>query len=301
MFLSIIIATINRYADLVNTISDLEKQTFQDFEILIIDQTKDVPPPLFTNPKIRYFKQDELSASKARNTGISQATGKILLFIDDDVKISNKQFLQSYVTSYVNNPQLAGVTGPVLSSHNPELRNHRHWLSRNNQWGWLFFPPNYGITCMLNSAVSCNMSVRRKYAIDVGGMDENYVKGAHREESDFNERLTKRYGPYLYNTECALWHIGNPNGGIRTWKETKVKPQHHFDSSWYFLFRNVRLIHYPQHLFSMGLFFVVQEKIMFKPKALLITLVRCVKGFIHAVRLIRKQPKTLAKKIPDAK
>lgn len=290
IFLSIIIPTINRYGDLVNTINDLEKQSFQDFEVIIIDQTKNLKPPEFNNNKIRYYTQKELSASKARNIGIQKAKGEIILFIDDDVIIKNTQFLQSYVQYHLNDPHLAGVTGPILSKSNPELRYKKHWLSNNKNWGWLFFPPNYGNQLRINSAVSCNMSVRKEFALAIGGMDENYIKGAHREESDFNERLTKKYGPYLYSPECTLWHIGNPVGGIRTWKETGVKAQHHFDSSWYFLFKNINLNHYFPHLLSMVLFFVVFEKLMFKPKSLIIVTSRIIKGYFNAKQMIRKSP-----------
>src|SRR5690606_11216154 len=139
------------------------------------------------------------SASSARNIGLLLSSNEIVLFMDDDVLIADKNFLLYHLSPYLEDERLPGVFGSVLElrvNQQPTLK--RHIWSYNSSWGWLFFPQNYDKFTLVNSARSCNFSVRKKFALGIGGMDENFVKGAHREEADFCHRLTKKYGNILF-------------------------------------------------------------------------------------------------------
>ncbi len=294
IYISVIIPTLNRYSDLKNTINDLLLQDFEDFEIIIIDQSSN-SKDLFNNiPKVRYFYQKELSASKARNKGIIESNGEILLFLDDDVIIENKSFLRIYYTRY-NSTKVPGIVGGVLENRQ-ELKMTRHWMSRLKKTGWLFFPQNYGHETFVDVGRSCNLSVRKEYALEVGGMDENFDKGAHREEADFCIRIKKRYGSFLYLPEATLFHIGAPNGGIRNWGgRTAVKAQHHFDGAIYFLFKNVSIFHFLPHMLSMYLFFFHKNISITKPHFFFISIFRMIKAIFFSIRKLSKGPKYLNK------
>ncbi|MBI2280230.1 MAG: glycosyltransferase family 2 protein [Bacteroidetes bacterium] len=95
--ISIIIPTINRYADLKNTIADLNKQSVTDFEIIIIDQTDIEIAETITGKNIVYLHKTFKSASKARNVGLLEAKSPIVLFLDDDVIIENIYFLKAHL------------------------------------------------------------------------------------------------------------------------------------------------------------------------------------------------------------
>ena len=193
MDLSIVIPTINRYDDLENTISYLFNQSFQQFEIIVIDQTDDGHyKALSSRDRLVHLREKEKSASRARNIGLCRAKSDLVLFLDDDVIIENEDYLRN-VVSHFDDGALSGVVGPIIDVNSKEVRMDRHEWSYNKSWGWLFFPRNYGRSCTINDGGAGNLAVRRKMAIEVGGMDERYVKGAHREESDFNQRYTKKY------------------------------------------------------------------------------------------------------------
>ena len=107
---SIIIPTLDRYVDLQRTLRDLERQSYQDYELLVIDQSEHRKEALVRswNSRLRYFASSQKSASAGRNLGIRMAKGSILLFIDDDVIIDDPDFLKKHVRHYVD-PDVPGV------------------------------------------------------------------------------------------------------------------------------------------------------------------------------------------------
>ncbi|NPA67867.1 MAG: glycosyltransferase family 2 protein [Chlorobi bacterium] len=261
--ISVVIPTLGREKNLISTLKDLAKQNLNsDFwECLIITQTKfsdrflsEITTSGIKN--LRIFFLEEPNASLARNIGLKEAKFDIVLFLDDDIIIENNQFLNNHLSNYDKNPNLCGVFGQVLSVERKK-RNERHKLSRNLDYGWLYFPPNFNKPCKTRNGASCNLSVIQKYAVSVGGMDANYVKGAHREETDFCLRLTKKYGLMNFDPEASLIHIGEPTGGVRSWGyNAGVHPMHHITGEWYFIlnglfrYKTIKFYHLHHHIFQ---------------------------------------------------
>jgi glycosyltransferase involved in cell wall biosynthesis len=290
MKLSIIIPTVNRYNDLNNTLIDLSLQTHTDFEVIIIDQTPIGKAQIITNSElvIHYYHSEIPSASFARNIGIQEAKGEIVLFLDDDVIIKNKDFIHNHIRHY-KDLAIPGVAGLVLSQ-NQTKRYTRHWMSYRPNVGWLYFPQNYACVCSVDGGRSCNLSVRRQVALDVGCMDENYIRGAHREESDFCLRVKKKYGQFFYDPEADLVHIGNPQGGCRTWNSNqRVMPEHHFFGCAYFILKNIPISQYPDHLFCALRYFVFNNRNLQNPWLIVIAFIKLFKGFNQAQKILKSQ------------
>ena len=90
MVFSLIIGTLNRSKELEICLSSLVEQVFKDFEVIIIDQSDDdnisnlVKTPKFNVLNIIYKRVNFRGLSKARNFGLSLASGKYFALIDDD-------------------------------------------------------------------------------------------------------------------------------------------------------------------------------------------------------------------------
>lgn len=292
--ISIIIPTINRYADLKNTIADLNKQSVTDFEIIIIDQTDIEIAETITGKNIVYLHKTFKSASKARNVGLLEAKSPIVLFLDDDVIIENIYFLKAHLDNFENDSQLSGVFGAVLSTKKDFVSKLPDKVS-NKYLGWMYFPKNYDKPFKIGNGISCNLSVRKSYAIDIGGMDEYYYKGAHREESDFCFRLSKKYGKLNYDPKTYLIHIGNPNGGIRSWDDSRgiIHAKQHMFGSWYFMFRHLPWFTWATYSWFNFRRFILHKKLVihfyFFPKALF----WFTTSFFIALIKSLKKPKTI--------
>lgn len=90
--LTVLIPTFNRPDALLECLSHLEKQTFKDFEVVVIDDgSADSTPKLMerylteTPLAVRYVYQDNGGPAKARNRGISLSQTPICLMLGDDI------------------------------------------------------------------------------------------------------------------------------------------------------------------------------------------------------------------------
>jgi glycosyltransferase involved in cell wall biosynthesis len=96
-FFSIVIPTYNRAGFILDTLGTVFAQTFQDFEVIVVDNastdnTAELLHPLAAQEKIKYLKHDKnYERAKSRNTGQENATGTFVTFLDsDDFMYPNK-------------------------------------------------------------------------------------------------------------------------------------------------------------------------------------------------------------------
>lgn len=85
---SIIIPTYNRQMYIAELVESLNRQTFRDFEVIIVNdggERVDIIKELYPEMVIRIFDMGENSNQvHARNTGVMKAKGKFIMLIDDD-------------------------------------------------------------------------------------------------------------------------------------------------------------------------------------------------------------------------
>jgi len=87
-FFSIILPTYNRTHFLPKAIASVLEQTFEDLELVIVDDgstdnTREIVAS-FMDPRIVYIYQVNQERSVARNNGIKKATGQYICFLDSD-------------------------------------------------------------------------------------------------------------------------------------------------------------------------------------------------------------------------
>jgi glycosyltransferase involved in cell wall biosynthesis len=84
---SLIVATVNRVAELECLLASLDAQSFKDFEVLVVDQNPDdrLMPILRRHEALRIRRLvSERGLSRARNVGLREVQGDIVAFPDDD-------------------------------------------------------------------------------------------------------------------------------------------------------------------------------------------------------------------------
>lgn len=133
---SIIVPTYNRGHFLERTIENVQKQTINDWELLIIDDgsndnTKDIVEGFIKNDnRVKYFYQENSGGpASPKNIGLEKATGEYVAFLDSDDEwfpLKLEKQLNLFETS--DNKKLGVVTcflyikedktGEIISSHN---------------------------------------------------------------------------------------------------------------------------------------------------------------------------------------
>ncbi|MFA5880338.1 MAG: glycosyltransferase family A protein [Candidatus Margulisiibacteriota bacterium] len=85
--ISVIIPTYNHKNELPRCLSSLEKQTYKDIEIIVVDDGSDydVVEVIKYFPTVKFFKLNHQGAPAARNFGFTKSIGQYVIFLDDDV------------------------------------------------------------------------------------------------------------------------------------------------------------------------------------------------------------------------
>ena len=86
---SVIIPTYGHAALILRTLDSVFAQTFQDYEVIVIndgspDNTAQILAPLISAGRIQYFEQSNQGVAAARNFGIANSKGKYIALFDDD-------------------------------------------------------------------------------------------------------------------------------------------------------------------------------------------------------------------------
>jgi glycosyltransferase involved in cell wall biosynthesis len=115
---SVIIPAYNYAKYTVETVNSVLQQTYQDYEIIVVndgstDDTEIRLQPFIEKKQIKYIYQENKGASNARNTGIKNACGEYLAFLDcDDLYLPQK--LELSVACLKKNPSVGLVYTPLL-------------------------------------------------------------------------------------------------------------------------------------------------------------------------------------------
>lgn len=202
--LSIITATYNRQQKLQEIIKNLSNQTIpkDEYEVIVVDDgsPKKINIPKNLQPKnfklIRFEKNQERSI--ARSTGVDEATGKILVFVDDDL-ILQPDFLEQHLRAQEEWKNLLGIGKIVLPPEKlsePGIR-FRQELEMNE------IPRTRGLVDKPNFATAANMSIKRELFQKLGGFNPK-IKGI--EDQEFALRHTAQGGKIAYLPEAIAIH-----------------------------------------------------------------------------------------------
>ena len=116
---SVIIPAYNHAAFLGQTIESALNQTWQDFEIIVVDDgSRDETPQVAARfgSAIRYIRQANHGMAATRNNGIRQASGEVISFLDDD-DLWLPNYLSTVMFYFESDPALAAIhTGFQLTS-----------------------------------------------------------------------------------------------------------------------------------------------------------------------------------------
>ncbi|NMC51812.1 glycosyltransferase family 2 protein [Candidatus Kuenenbacteria bacterium] len=112
--ISIIIPVYNNCDNLEKCLTSLAKQTFKDFEVIVVDDGSPepvgsgIPNSQFPISNLRFFRINHGGAPKARNYGFSQSKGDLILFCDADMEL-RKDCLEKMKAALDNNPDKSYV------------------------------------------------------------------------------------------------------------------------------------------------------------------------------------------------
>lgn len=219
MKVSVILCTYNRCRSLATALESVALSQIPEtvsWEVLVIDnnskdETREVVEEFSRRHpgRFRYLFQPQPGKSNALNSGIREASGEILAFMDDDVTVE-PEWLQN-LTSVLRHQEWAGVGGRILPERNFTPPT---WLSLRDKYALAplaVFDIGTQAGEMYEAPFGTNMAFRRDVFSRYGGFrtDLGPKPGAgvqHNEDSDFGSRLLAAGERFWYEPSAVVYH-----------------------------------------------------------------------------------------------
>jgi glycosyltransferase involved in cell wall biosynthesis len=205
MLVSVIIPTLNRPTCVVDVVRSILSGTHQQFEIIIVDQTRDSSTrdalaDYMIDNRLRYISAPRPGASAARNLGIASSTADIVVFTDDDVE-AQPNWLELIAREFAADPDLQFISGTLAA---PPYDRDLGFVPE--------FRPSLGITSwrLPLAASNANMSMRRSLFDEIGGYDELCGPGGLLKSSDDGDitlRVVRSGAKWKVCPEIEVIHI----------------------------------------------------------------------------------------------
>lgn len=218
MNLSVIIPTYNRADELKICLEKLLNQKEKDFEIIVVDDgstdhTKDVLKELTTHhsPLIA-LRQSNSGQAIARNRGVMEAKGEIILFGQDDIWVE-PDFLKKHLEAHQKHSQEnVVVLGYSTWSPEPgweanegqmvEVNDYMKFLECGWQFGYRFLKPGFVQHAQpYKFFYTSNISMKKSF-FEKEKFDEGF-KAYGWEDMELGYRLWKNHGMKLFYEPLA--------------------------------------------------------------------------------------------------
>ena len=218
--LTVILCTYNRDKYIYNVLKSVADNDYprQDYEIVLVnnnstDNTEgECKRFAADHPDIRfcYFVETNQGLSYARNRGIRESHGDLLVYVDDDATV-NKEYLRTYADFFARNADAVAAGGPILPVYETEEPKWMSHYTRQLITGKLYMGDSekeFTHGAFPGGGNSCY----RKQVFDAVGLFNvelgrkgNSLIGA--EEKDLYDKMTTRGMKFYYLPTAILYHI----------------------------------------------------------------------------------------------
>lgn len=218
--ISLVICTYNRDKYIYQTLKKISANKFptDKYEIILVDNnstddTSNLCKQFETeNPNInyKYFLELNQGLSYARNRGIKESSGSLIVFLDDDSFVDNDylQNLSSYIESYSDMAAFGGRISPLYESGsepfwmNPWLYSLVSAIDKGSEV-LEFNGKSYPIGANMGFTREC-IEKCGDFNVKLGRSGKNFIGG---EEKDIFERIKSQGFKIYYFPKTHVHHV----------------------------------------------------------------------------------------------
>jgi GT2 family glycosyltransferase len=220
---SVIIATYDRGQILLDTLHQLESLAHPALEVLVIDQTPDPGASvsrelsrLQATGRVRWVRRTTPSITAAMNHGAQLARAPVLLYVDDDIRLTGELVLAHARAHAWTGAAI--VAGQVIQPWEQPLGPGEGGYAQGQEREPDAFRFNASESGPVRRFIGCNVSMRRDAVFALGGFDENFQGAAYRFEADFSERAYRSGFQIVFDPHAGLAHLHSERGGTRRFR-----------------------------------------------------------------------------------
>lgn len=204
MLFSVVVPVFNRPGEVDELLESLTRQTFKDFEVIIVEDGSSIPCKGICSKydnrlHITYIEKENSGPGQSRNCGAERASGDFLLILDSDVVLS--EGYMKAVSDELHNAPADAFGGPdrAHASFTPVQRAISYSMTSFFTTGGIrggkkkldkFYPRSF------------NMGIRRSVYRQLGGFSDMRFG----EDIDFSIRIFKGGYKCRLFPEAWVWH-----------------------------------------------------------------------------------------------
>lgn len=200
---SVIIPTYKRPIYLKRAIESVINQTYENIEIIVVDDNNDADEYRIETEKLMYSINDKKvkyikhsknrNGAAARNTGIKYSSGKYIAFLDDD-----DEFLTNKILNQVKcMEKLDDEWGACYTSYKKINQGGKIQYGFEKREGNLYLE---ALMRSLYIGSGSNLFFKRKVIDDIGDFDESFLRN---QDLEFLVRVLEKY-KMAYVDTCSL-------------------------------------------------------------------------------------------------
>ncbi len=218
--ISVIICTYNRDKYIYNVLKSLALGTLEHsaYEIILVDNNctdntrseVDHFCNVFPQVTLRYFVETNQGLSHARNRGIRESKGDILVYVDDDATV-NPEYLKTYADWFAAHPETDAAGGPIIPHY--ETGAEPKWMTyfiKRLLTGYLYFGDKVRPFPGDNYPGGGNAAYRSRvfekvglYNVQLGRNGDSLTGG---EEKDIFDKMKREGMQFVYLPNAILYH-----------------------------------------------------------------------------------------------
>lgn len=207
MKLSFVVCTYDRelFDDTIKCINSIMAQSYKDKDVILVMDKDEELYNMFIDRLmgVNILINRGQGLSDARNTGIKNAKGDIIIFIDDDAYIGDN-YISNLIKNY-EDKKVVGVGGKILPNGSPNYPEELYWLGGFTHKG---FPED---RCEIRNIWGCNMSFRKDVFDKVGLFNGNFGRIGKKlvscEDTEFGIKVNSIIGKkIIYDPSVITYH-----------------------------------------------------------------------------------------------
>ncbi|MBO4766258.1 MAG: glycosyltransferase [Lachnospiraceae bacterium] len=241
---SIIIPTKDKNSRLYLTLKCLEPQMTDETEVIVVfdgckEETVEEFKTFTWSMDIKpIISKQNVGRAAARNLGLREATGDVVIFLDDD-RLTRGDFIKGHLARHTGEPCVVlgeRMDAKVTENELLDLMNENRledvldFVSKHskkefyyNIKKWFVRKPRGSYRFM--TFITGNVSIDRCLMNDIAGFDESF-KGWGYEDTDVGYRLAQKDIPYYQDNSIICYHLLHPHVKAQKAKEELINLKH---------------------------------------------------------------------------
>jgi glycosyltransferase involved in cell wall biosynthesis len=209
---SIIIPTYHRFSQLEQCIIRLKSQQYKNFEVIIVEDggnNKEEILSISNELDVEYLiLENKMNVSIKRNIGASKATGKYLIFLDDDDSVTNNWLLDFAEVLAKKNDDIAFCAVEVSTTEKKKIIFPE--TAYQDERGWGIF-------------LAGAFAIKKEIFNSIGGYDEMLRYG---ENTELGIRLKSIINKKAFINNINLTYNSSAIGGSKNIQNTFIANNH---------------------------------------------------------------------------